>query len=541
MATVDSEQYDDFVAASIRDVLGKVEEEEQDAVVTVVQATETKDQPGNKHKPQQKSRIERCTTPDAHLSQATDLYSKIEQGALDLTSNPAAATRFNRRRLQGLTEESNNLKTELQDTQRRLESATAELKQLMHERAALTTSNKALQAQVAQLKKANEDCKTEMGDKDTAARNLVREREQAAKERKASAAKLQATELRLQRASADVQHWKEAAKQAQQARPGPKSSREVGAADHAALLAENKRLQSCYAFVLLGDDVKVEPDNWAALITDQLARQPATSLLVLCDTADPGFPSFPVIRASHFRHFARLLPPEFVNQGGVQLRDCQPYVPPSYLRHPKTMGHKLRVRCNDTQLGAPANRNKLLDASFADYAICFDDDVVPDAGCIDAYVRAFRAHPDATGFAGPTHLPHDGRMLSSAVHMSDVSFFWEAPGHPAFPRVPWAISANFAFKTRDSELRFLPSYPMTGGGEDIDFCLRSGSTLISVPAAKCSHPLWSKRRHVLTHPFNWAKGDGHLISQFPEHTHFRAPNAVEILGAALLLACTSSW
>lgn len=48
----------------------------------------------------------------------------------------------------------------------------------------------------------------------------------------------------------------------------------------------------------------------------QLASQPDASVLVLCDAADPGFPSFPVIRASHFHHFERLLPPDFVNQDG---------------------------------------------------------------------------------------------------------------------------------------------------------------------------------------------------------------------------------
>lgn len=72
----------------------------------------------------------------------------IATGALDLTSNPAAATRFNRRRLQGLTEESNSLKTELQETQHRLTSATAELSQVKRNCAALVASEKALQAQV---------------------------------------------------------------------------------------------------------------------------------------------------------------------------------------------------------------------------------------------------------------------------------------------------------------------------------------------------------------------------------------------------------
>ena len=56
------------------------------------------------------------------------------------------------------------------------------------------------------------------------------------------------------------------------------------------------------------------------------------------------------------------------------------------------------------QLGAPANRNVLLDGCYADYFIFFDDDVVPDVDCINAYIRAFRAHPDAAAFAGSDGL-----------------------------------------------------------------------------------------------------------------------------------------
>lgn len=69
------------------------------------------------------------------------------------------------------------------------------------------------------------------------------------------------------------------------------------------------------------------------------------------------------------------------------------------------MGHQLRVRRNRQRLGAPANRNELLDASFGEYIIFFDDDVVPSEGCIDAYVQAFRLHPQECAFAGAPFLP----------------------------------------------------------------------------------------------------------------------------------------
>ena len=38
--------------------------------------------------------------------------------------------------------------------------------------------------------------------------------------------------------------------------------------------------------------------------------------------------------------------------------------------------------------------------------------------------------------------------------------------------------------------RFLDCYPKSGGGEDVDFCLRLPTHLVSVPDAVAYHPLW---------------------------------------------------
>ncbi len=46
-------------------------------------------------------------------------------------------------------------------------------------------------------------------------------------------------------------------------------------------------------------------------------------------------------------------------------------------------------------------------------------------------------------------------------------------------QVPWAVTANVAF--RNTSERFNLCFPRTGGGEDIDFCLRAAPEgLISV-------------------------------------------------------------
>ena len=57
-------------------------------------------------------------------------------------------------------------------------------------------------------------------------------------------------------------------------------------------------------------------DACAVLASELLEQNPAIHMLVLQDKADPGFPSFPVIRSSHYNLFGTLLPPAFLNQDG---------------------------------------------------------------------------------------------------------------------------------------------------------------------------------------------------------------------------------
>lgn len=124
--------------------------------------------------------------------------------------------------------------------------------------------------------------------------------------------------------------------------------------------------------------------------------------------------------------------------------------------------HHLRVRLAATNGGAAAARNRLLDEALGcDLIVFFDDDVQPNPGCLDAYVAACQRWPQETGFAGPTVLPRaPTRLLPTAIHMSDVSFFWEAPATLGWSHVPWAVTANMA--VRQTVVRFRDGFPKTG-------------------------------------------------------------------------------
>lgn len=65
-----------------------------------------------------------------------------------------------------------------------------------------------------------------------------------------------------------------------------------------------------------GDDIEMSPPGWPDRIIKQFQQNPDLMLLLLRDAADPGFPSFPVLRVDqHLRIFDKLMPDCFVNQG----------------------------------------------------------------------------------------------------------------------------------------------------------------------------------------------------------------------------------
>lgn len=70
-----------------------------------------------------------------------------------------------------------------------------------------------------------------------------------------------------------------------------------------------------------GDDTEMAPPGWPAQVLLPFQQSPDLRLLILNDAADPGFPSFPVVRVDkHVEVFERLLPECFVNQGTSNLR-----------------------------------------------------------------------------------------------------------------------------------------------------------------------------------------------------------------------------
>lgn len=208
----------------------------------------------------------------------------------------------------------------------------------------------------------------------------------------------------------------------------------------------------------------------------------------------------------------------------------------------------VRIRTNDANVGAGPSRNRGLAESAADWVLFLDDDVLPDPDILAAYAAAIRAHPRATGFIGHSQLPPPANSRQAGVHLAGVAFFWGiARANPLHTELPWGVTANLCVRRPPpGSLEFDEAFPKTGGGEDIDFCLRlrehvrrtvaDSEGFVAVPAAVITHPWWDGGRPALSHFSGWAGGDGHLIDVFPALTYRNLPDLCETL-LALSVTC----
>ncbi len=206
-------------------------------------------------------------------------------------------------------------------------------------------------------------------------------------------------------------------------------------------------------------------------------------------------------------------------------------------REPHRLG-QLRVRRNPTNLGASGSRNVGLSESAADWVVFLDDDVIPNSDLLDAYCKAIQAHSESfDGFVGTTILPDEPRVFPTAVHLSDITYFWDIATKRRTS--PWAITANMAVRHSGSnaKLRFDLAFIKTGGGEDIDYCLQLNKwPMLAVPQAICLHPWWNQGRRTYRHFYRWAVGDSVLIDKYPRLSYMSYPNVIEfgLIGVVLL-------
>jgi glycosyltransferase involved in cell wall biosynthesis len=212
--------------------------------------------------------------------------------------------------------------------------------------------------------------------------------------------------------------------------------------------------------------------------------------------------------------------------------------------HLSQFGNHIRVRCNETNVGASASRNRGLDESDAEFILNLDDDLIPNPNLLEQYGHKLSTpeQEDIVGLIGLVRFPRSPALPLSqaAVLMSYLTFMFEIAerNQGMYKENPaWGVTANILF--RRTKVRFDLAYAKTGGGEDVDFSLRvaaeasrqgGSAKLVAVPEACVVHPFWSESVMELAgHFFNWAIGDGTLLRRFPEFRYWSFPNFPETL------------
>ncbi|KAG7442613.1 glycosyltransferase family 2 protein [Guyanagaster necrorhizus] len=210
----------------------------------------------------------------------------------------------------------------------------------------------------------------------------------------------------------------------------------------------------------------------------------------------------------------------------------------------KKYGHRVdvRIRVNDSNLGASASRNRGMDESSADWIIYLDDDIEPNSDLIPRAEAHIRAHPNAAGFVGNVHFPPPDSVFTSAVHLSGVTYFWNI-AEKIKNDLPWGVTANLISRRVNDGVQFDLRFPKTGGGEDIDFCARkketnpAGEGFYSAPDVIVTHPWWSNGHRSYWRFYGWGFGDSSLVGMYPQFVSWDyAPNSAELLLCATFIS-----
>lgn len=208
----------------------------------------------------------------------------------------------------------------------------------------------------------------------------------------------------------------------------------------------------------------------------------------------------------------------------------------------------VRIRMNQTNLGASASRNRGMKESAADWVHFLDDDVTPNEDLLVQATKIIRERPNVVGFIGTSKFPTSGNIFTTAIHLADVTYFWDiARKKPEDTDLPWGVTANLIVRRNADGVDFSLLFPKTGGGEDIDFCRRKRDWMVSrsgqgsggfhaAPAVVVTHPWWNNGQPALRRFYGWGRGDGALAALYPQFRYWDfAPSSGETLLLCLLV------
>lgn len=212
-------------------------------------------------------------------------------------------------------------------------------------------------------------------------------------------------------------------------------------------------------------------------------------------------------------------------------------------------GERVRIRVNDVNRGASYTRSRGIEESTADWLLFLDDDVIPNRDLLFVYVQEIvRTGAEYAGYVGVTEMPPPSNLYTKGISLIHLLHFWADHVKQAdHDCAPWGITAQVVL--RRTKERFNEVFPKTGGGEDIDLCLRTCKKLYprplkNLPQAKCTHPWWNDGKPFIARFYGWATGDSLLLDLYPQHTYRSFCNGCElslVLSIGYILFLFSLW
>ncbi|KAG8907203.1 hypothetical protein FRC01_007768, partial [Tulasnella sp. 417] len=207
----------------------------------------------------------------------------------------------------------------------------------------------------------------------------------------------------------------------------------------------------------------------------------------------------------------------------------------------------VHILVNEDNRGASVARNRGMWRSTAEWVHFLDDDIVPGSDLLIESERAIRRYPKAVGFVGNVYFPPPANAATAAIKLSGVTSFWDMANRFT-EDVPWGVTGNLVVRRRVQDgISFDLRFPKTGGGEDIDFCIRKklwskengGEGFYGAPEMQAIHPWWNNGGSTYKRFFKWAKGDGALMAMFPQFAYSAAaPNGGEVLLSFIIVTGT---
>eukprot|EP00980_Cylindrotheca_fusiformis_P010262 scaffold2277_cov137-Cylindrotheca_fusiformis.AAC.17 len=122
-------------------------------------------------------------------------------------------------------------------------------------------------------------------------------------------------------------------------------------------------------------------------------------------------------------------------------------------------GNRVRVRCNRTNVGASASRNRGLDESASEFVLNLDDDLMPNPNLLEQYGKHLLDLDDnIVGLIGLVRFPRSPNLplKHAAVLMSYLTFMFEIAKQDLYPHPAWGVTANILF--RRTKVRFDLTY-----------------------------------------------------------------------------------